>query len=62
MVVLPAPGLIRRLVAPERLSVMLGLWGTYMPLGAALGLLIGPLCIAALGWRAWWLALGALSA
>ena len=61
MVVLPAPGLIRRLVAPERLSVMLGLWGTYMPLGAALGLLIGPLCIAALGWRAWWLALGALS-
>ena len=61
MVVLPAPGLIRRLVAPERLSVMLGLWGTYMPLGAALALLIGPLCIAALGWRAWWLALGALS-
>ncbi|MBS0437540.1 MAG: MFS transporter [Proteobacteria bacterium] len=61
MVVLPAPGLIRRLVAPERLSVMLGLWGTYMPLGAALGLLIGPLCIAAFGWRVWWLALGALS-
>ena len=61
MVVLPAPGLIRRLVAPERLSVMLGLWGTYMPLGAALGLLIGPLCIAAFGWQAWWLALGALS-
>ena len=61
MVVLPAPGLIRRLVAPERLSVMLGLWGTYMPLGAALALLIGPLCIAAFGWRVWWLALGALS-
>ena len=38
---------------------MLGLWGTYVPLGAALGLLIRPLCIAALGWRAW-LALGAL--
>ncbi|MBS0440894.1 MAG: MFS transporter [Proteobacteria bacterium] len=61
MVVLPAPGLIRRLVAPERLNVMLGLWGTYMPLGAALALLIGPLCIAAFGWRVWWLALGALS-
>ncbi len=61
MVVLPAPGLIRRLVAPERLNVMLGLWGTYMPLGAALALLIGPLCIAAFGWRTWWLALGALS-
>ena len=61
MVVLPAPGLIRRLTAPERLNVMLGLWGTYMPLGAALGLLLGPLWIAAFGWRSWWLALGALS-
>ncbi|MFT3664656.1 CynX/NimT family MFS transporter [Piscinibacter sp.] len=61
MVVLPAPGLIRRLSAPQRLNVMLGLWGTYMPLGAALGLLLGPLCIAAFGWRAWWLTLGLLS-
>jgi len=41
MVVLPAPGLMRRLIAPQRLSVMLGVWGTYMPLGAALGLLAG---------------------
>lgn len=62
MVVLPAPGLIRRLVAPQRLNVMLGLWGTYMPLGAALGLLAGPLWIAALGWRSWWAALALLSA
>ncbi|WP_341893102.1 MFS transporter [Variovorax sp. YR752] len=62
MVVLPAPGLIRRLVAPARLSVMLGVWGTYMPLGAAIGLLIGPLWIAALGWRSWWALLGVLSA
>lgn len=62
MVVLPAPGLIRRLVAPGRLSVMLGVWGTYMPLGAALGLLVGPSWIAALGWRSWWALLGVLSA
>jgi cyanate permease len=62
MVVLPAPGLIRRLVAPQRLSLMLGVWGTYMPLGAALGLLAGPLWIAAFGWRHWWAALAALSA
>lgn len=62
MVVLPAPGLIRRLVAPARLSVMLGVWGTYMPLGAALGLLIGPLWITELGWRSWWALLGVLSA
>lgn len=62
MVVLPAPGLIRRLVAPARLSVMLGVWGTYMPLGAALGLLVGPLWISMLGWRSWWALLGVLSA
>lgn len=62
MVVLPAPGLLRRLVAPARLSMMLGVWGTYMPLGAALGLLAGPAWIAALGWRSWWAVLGALSA
>jgi len=61
LVVLPAPGLIRRLVAPERLSRMLGLWGTYMPFGAALALLIGPLWIGALGWRSWWWLLGGLS-
>jgi MFS family permease len=61
MVVLPAPGLIRRLVDGPRLPRWLGVWGTYMPLGAALGLLAGPLWIAASGWRSWWLALGLLS-
>ena len=61
LVVLPAPGLIRRFVAPERLSRMLGLWGTYMPFGAALALLIGPVWISAFGWRAWWWVLGGLS-
>jgi len=54
LVVLPAPGLIRRLVPPQRLSRVLGLWGTYMPFGAALALLVGPLWIGAFGWRAWW--------
>ncbi len=61
LVVLPAPGLIRRLVAPERLHRMLGLWGTYMPLGAALALLAGPVWIGAFGWRSWWWLLAAVS-
>ena len=62
LVVLPAPGLVRRLVEPQRVSAMMGLWGAYMPLATALALLFGPLAIAALGWRGWWWALAALSA
>ena len=62
LVVLPAPGLVRRLVVPQRVSAMMGLWGAYMPLATALALLFGPSAIAAIGWRGWWLALAALSA
>ena len=62
LVVLPAPGLLRTLVPPARLSAVLGLWGAYMPLATALALLSGPLFIDWLGWRAWWWVLAALSA
>ena len=62
LVVLPAPGLVRSLVEPHRVSAMIGLWGAYMPLATALALLFGPLAIAAIGWRGWWEALAALSA
>lgn len=58
---LPAPALIRRLVAPARMNAMLGLWGAYMPLGAALALAGGPLFIEAAGWPGWWWLLGAVS-
>jgi predicted MFS family arabinose efflux permease len=65
-VVLPAPGLLRLLVPPAQLSRMLGTWGAYMPLGAALALLGGPavmaLADAAWGWRLWWWGLSALAA
>ena len=61
LVVLPAPGWVRRLVAPARVSAMLGLWGAYMPLATAVALLVGPWAIAAIGWRGWWWALAALS-
>lgn len=62
LVVLPAPGLVRQLVAPGRVSVMLGVWGAYMPLATALVLLLGPLLIGPLGWRPWWAGLAALTA
>lgn len=62
MVVLPAPGLVRRLVPPVRLAAMLGVWGGYMPVGTAVALLLGPLALALAGWRPWWWLLAALSA
>ena len=61
LAVLPAPALIRRLVAPGRIDAMMGLWGAYMPFGAALALAGGPLLMAIVGWRGWWWLLGALS-
>lgn len=65
-VVLPAPGLLRGMVAPERLSRALGSWGAYMPLGAALAMLLGPWVMMQVeptwGWRIWWWALSALAA
>jgi MFS transporter, CP family, cyanate transporter len=59
---LPAPGLLRRLVAPARLAGVLGLWGAYMPFGTATALLLGPVVIAASGWPGWWWLLAGVSA
>ncbi len=57
LAVLPAPGLLRlHLTDPLRLSRALGWWGTYMPMGTALALLLGVPAMAWSGWRSvWWL-------
>lgn len=62
LVALSAPSLLRRIVPAHRQSLRLGLWGTYMPTGTGLALLLGPLAIAAIGWAGWWAGLGLLSA
>lgn len=62
LVAMPGPGLIRRCCAPEQLSARMGWWGTYMPLGSALGLLIGPWMLAWASWPLWWFALALVSA
>lgn len=54
LVAMPAPGLVRRLVAPQRLSAALGMWSTFMPLGTALALLGGPAVVGLWGWQALW--------
>ena len=62
LVVMPAPALIRRTVDASQLSGRMGWWGTYMPTGSALALLVGPWVIAGLNWSAWWWLLGAVAA
>ncbi len=63
--VLPGPGLLRRLVPPERINRTMGVWGAYMPLGASLGLLLGPWVMRQAapdaGWRIWWWLLSGLT-
>ncbi|GGH53916.1 MFS transporter [Comamonas phosphati] len=61
LVAMPGPGLIRRNVSPRELGARMGWWGTYMPLGSALGLLLGPWVLQAASWQSWWLLLGAAS-
>lgn len=61
LVAMPAPGLIRRNVAPNELSGRMGWWGSYMPMGSALGLLLGPWVLQATSWQFWWMALGGTS-
>ena len=55
LVVMPAPGLIRRLTPAARMPSMMGVWGTFMPTGTALALGCGPMMITWAGWRNWWL-------
>lgn len=59
MVTMPAPGLVRRLVAPAHLSRVLGVWGSYMPIGTVIILLFGSWVLSTADWQAlWWLMAG----
>jgi predicted MFS family arabinose efflux permease len=64
-VVLPGPGLLRLLVPRDRINSMMGVWGTYMPLGTSLALLLGPWAMLLgshdNGWRIWWCLLSAVA-
>ncbi|MDB5946689.1 MAG: transporter-like protein [Ramlibacter sp.] len=62
LVTMPGPGLIRRLVAPARLSASLGVWSGFMPSGTALALLGGPIVMAAWGWPGLWETLAGITA
>ncbi|WP_423457047.1 CynX/NimT family MFS transporter [Ottowia sp. VDI28] len=51
---IPAPSLVRRIVAPGQLTRMMGFWGAFMPFGTAMALLLGPLVMGHTGWAGWW--------
>jgi len=56
MVVMPGPALIRRLVKPNQLARLLGVWGCYIPIGAVIILLAGSWLLSVANWRVlWWL-------
>ncbi|MDO9500845.1 MFS transporter [Falsiroseomonas sp.] len=56
LLVVAAPGLISACVAARDRGLAMGLWGTYMPAGIALGLVSAPL-VEAQGWRFAWMVL-----
>ncbi len=61
MVAMPIPALIRRLVPPGRLSRIMGLWGSYMPLGTVVILLAGSWVLSLGSWQLLWSLLAALT-
>jgi len=61
MVAMPIPALIRRLVPPDRLSRIMGLWGSYMPLGTVVILLAGSWILSLGTWQLLWSLLAALT-
>ena len=58
IVVVAAPAVLNRVTPPERRNLVFGLWSTFMPVGMALSMLVGPLLG---GWRNGWLAAAALT-
>lgn len=54
-VVVAAPTLLNLATAPADRKRAFSLWGSYMPTGTALGMLLAPLVMAASGWRTLWL-------
>lgn len=49
-----APVLVLRAVAPKDLRLAMGIWGAFMPTGIATMLLLTPVLLDAVGWRGMW--------
>jgi MFS family permease len=56
LVVMPAPGLMKRLVDGAYLSRIMGVWGTFFPVATVLALVGGSWLLSISNWRVlWWL-------
>jgi MFS family permease len=62
VVIVAGPSLLMRAARPADVRLAFGFWGTYMPSGTAFMMLVSPLLLEPFGWRALWLANGALMA
>jgi len=60
-VAVSAPSLIITSTLPRHRQVVLGVWSSWVPAGIALSMVISPLILGPLGWRALWLFWAALS-
>ncbi len=58
--VVSVPGLLVRIVRLEDRGVVFGIWGGYMPAGAATMIALAPSFLSIVGWRGMWLANAAL--
>ncbi len=54
-----AAALLAEATRPKDRATAFSLWGTYMPTGGTVALLVAPLALASTGWRSLWLALSA---
>lgn len=59
LIIIAAPDLLRRIVAPHERDRAFAIWSCFMPAGMALALLIGPLLV---GWRGLWFTNAGLAA
>lgn len=60
-VAVSAPALIASASAPGERGLTLGIWSSYMPLGAGLVLALSPLLLALIGWRGEWTVIAVLT-
>lgn len=52
--IVAAPAIIRAASRPADRNLALGLWGTYLPTGMALALIVAPSLLQSFGWRGFW--------